>query len=131
METRYGTIQMADSVASMGIHQAGAIRFNGRSVLRTIEAMEQDLVAGSDEFHTQAALLNKINGAAVLGLRIAENSSQFPMHTLEQLLVENKRKRDAEAQVMNAHLHQWRYARTYADGLFSGTTSGLDGWRQP
>ena len=128
---QYGTIEMADSVAAMGIHQAGAIRFNGRSMLRAIESMEQDLVAAPEEFHTQAALLNKINGATVLGLRIAENSSQFLMHTLEQLLVENKRKRDAEAQTMNAHIYHWRYGRAYATDLFENTARSIDGWRQP
>ena len=127
----YATIQMADSVATMGIHQAGIIRFNGRSVLRAIDAMEQDLVAATDDFHSQTALLNKINGANVLGLRIAERNSQFLLATLEQLLVENKRKRDAEAQLMNAHIYRWRYGTGYATELFRNTALTLDGWRQP
>ena len=122
---------MADSAATMGIHQAGIIRFNGRAVLRAIDAMEQDLVAGSDDFHSQTALLNKINGANVLGLRIAERNSQFLLATLEQLLVENKRKRDAEVQLMNAHIHQWRFGTEYAADLFRNTTQALDQWRQP
>jgi hypothetical protein len=127
----YATIQMADSVATMGIHQAGIIRFNGRAVLRAIDAMEQDLVASSDDFHSQTALLNKINGANVLGLRIAERNSQFLLATVEQLLVENKRKRDAEAQLMNAHIYQWRYGAEYAADLFRNTAQALDQWRQP
>ena len=53
--------------------------------------------------------MNKINGATVLSRRIGERTSQFAMHSLEQLLVENKRKRDAEAKLMNAHLYQWQY----------------------
>lgn len=127
----YATIQMADSAATMGIHQAGIIRFNGRSVLRAIDAMELDLVAVGDDFHSQTALLNKINGANVLGLRIAERNSQFLLATLEQLLVENKRKRDAEAQLMNAHVYQWRYGSEYAQDLFRNTAQTLDRWRQP
>jgi hypothetical protein len=129
--THYATIEVADSVASMGIHQAGAIRFNGRSVLRAIEAMEDDAFASSDDYHTQTALLNKINGAAVLGLRINETTSQFMMHTLEQLLVENKRKRDAEAKLMNATIHQWRYGDAYGEDMFRDTAMKLDSWRQP
>lgn len=127
----YATIEMADSAATMGIHQAGIIRFNGRSVLRAIDSMEQDLVAASEDFHSQTALLNKINGANVLGLRIAERNGQFLLATLEQLLVENKRKRDAEAQLMNAHIYQWRYGREYAADLFRNTARALDDWRQP
>ena len=127
----YATIQMADSAATMGIHQAGIIRFNGRSILRAIDAMEQDLVAAPEEFHSQTALLNKINGAGVLALRIAERNSQFLLATLEQLLVENKRKRDAETQLMNAHIYQWRYGADYAADSFRNTAQALDRWRQP
>jgi hypothetical protein len=52
------------------------------------------------------ALLNKINGANVLG-------------------------RDAEAQMMDAHLFQWRYGTAYGRDLFSRTAANLDAWRQP
>jgi hypothetical protein len=131
MRTGYATLQAADSIATMAIHQAGAIRFNGRRVLETIRAMEDDLVAFPEEFHTQTALLNKINGAGVLNLRIAERNSQFLLHTLEQLLLDNKRKRDTEAQLMNAHLHRWRFAEAYAADLFRHTARQLDDWRQP
>jgi hypothetical protein len=131
LSTTYGTIELADSVANMGIHQVGALRFNGRSVLTAIQNMDDDASATSDSFNTQIAVLNKINGANVLGLRIGESSSQFLMHILEQLLVQNKRSRDAEAQAMDAHLFQWRFGGTYGRDLFSRTAENLDGWRQP
>lgn len=131
LATKYGTIELADSVASMGIHQIGALRFNGRSVLTAIQNMDEDAAAGSDSFNTQIAVLNKINGANVLGLRINEGSSQFLMHILEQLLVQNKRSRDAEAQAMDAHLFQWRFGTAYGRELFGRTADDLDTWRQP
>ena len=87
--------------------------------------------ATSDEFHTQAALLNKINGASLLELRIGETTNQFLMHMLEQLLVQNKRTRDAEAQLMDAHIFQWRYGTPFGRDLFSRTAASLDTWRQP
>jgi hypothetical protein len=89
---------------------------------------QQDLVASSDDFHTHAALLNKINGANVLGLGMAERNSQFLLATLEQLLVD---KRDAEAQLMNAHIYQWRFGTDYASDLSRNTAQTLDRWRQP
>jgi hypothetical protein len=131
LATAYGTIQLADSVATTGINQLGRIRDNGSLMMAAIANMENDAVAAPDEFHTQTALLNKINGANVLGLRINETASQFQMHILEQLVVQNKRSRDAEAQLMDAHLFQWRYGSTYGRDLFSRTAAGLDGWRQP
>jgi hypothetical protein len=131
LSTTYGTIELADSVANMGIHQVGALRFNGRSVLAAIQNMDDDASAASDSFNTQIAVLNKINGANVLGLRIGEGSNQFLMHILEQLLVQNKRSRDAEAQAMDAHLFQWRFGSNYGRDLYSRTAVDLDTWRQP
>ena len=81
--------------------------------------------------HTQVALLDKINGATMLALRLNETASQLQMHILEQLLVQNKRTRDAEAEVMDAHLFQWRYGAAYGRDLFSRTAAALDSWRQP
>ena len=52
LTTDYGTIEFADSVATMGIHQTGTIRVNGHAALRAIEAMESDAVADADGFHT-------------------------------------------------------------------------------
>ncbi len=127
----YGNIQLADGTATTSIDQLGRIRANGTSMMAAIANMEDDAVASPDEFHTQTALLNKINGANVLALRINETASQFQMHILEQLLVQNKRSRDAEAQIMDAHLFQWRYGTDYGRDLFSRTAANLDSWRQP
>jgi hypothetical protein len=129
--TAYATIELADRVARSAVHQAGALRTHGATVLQTIQSMEDDAVSGDDRFHTQAALLNKINAASVLGLRIAEQTSQSLLHVVEQLLVTNKRQRDAEAKLMNAQLYQWRYGQSYAQDLFRQTAQGLDSWRQP
>jgi hypothetical protein len=59
-----------------------------------------------------SSAFNKINGASVLELRISETTNQFLMHKLEQLLVQTKRTRDAEAQLMDAHLFQWPLRHT-------------------
>jgi hypothetical protein len=126
----YAAIELADSTAQLGIHQAGAIRFNGRQMLTAIQEMERDATAPGSDYHTQTALLNKINGSTVLALRIAERATQFQMHMLEQLLVDNTRKRDSEAKVMNAAIYQWTYGATYGQDLFRRTAANLDTWRQ-
>lgn len=73
----YATIQLADSVARYAIDQAGRIRDNGGAVLAAILNMENDATSLSDDLHTQVAVLNKINGANVLGLRIGEMGNQL------------------------------------------------------
>ena len=127
----YATIQLADSIATTGVDQIGRIRANGGTVLTAIANMENDALALSDDLHTQIAVLNKINGANVVGLRIGEASNQLQMHMLEELLVQNKRSRDAETTAMNARLFQWRYGADYGRALFSRTADGLNSWRQP
>ena len=126
----YAAIELADSVAQMGIHQVGAIRTNGANVLDAIRAVENDTVDPANSFQSQTAILNKINGTSVLGLRIAERSTQFLMHTLEQLIVDNRRKRDTEAMLMNATIHQWENGLQYGQDLYNVTASRLDNWRQ-
>jgi len=127
--TDYATVQLADSAAKLGIDQAGRIRFNASAMINAIQAAENDAVAISDDFHTQTALLNKINGASVLGLRIAERSTQVLLNTLEQIVVDNKRKRDSEVKLINATITQWRYGQEYGADLFSRTAANLDTWR--
>jgi hypothetical protein len=129
--TSYATIELADRVARTAVHQAGALRTQGVNVLRTIQALEDDAVSGDPRFHSQVALLNKINGTNVLGLRIAEQTSQSLLHVVEQLLLTNKRQRDAETKQMNAQLYHWQWGAAYGQDLFRVTAQGLDGWRQP
>lgn len=126
----YASIELADSVAQMGINQVGAVRTNGSSVLSAIRAVENDTVDPTDSFQSQTAILNKINGTSVLGLRIAERSTQLQMHTLEQLLVDNQRRREAEAVLMNAAIYHWQYGLQYGQDLYQYTASRLDSWRQ-
>jgi hypothetical protein len=126
----YATIELADSVAQMSINQVGAIRTNGASVLSAIRAVENDTVDPANSFQSQTAILNKINGTSVLGLRIAERATQFQMHALEQMIVENKRRRDTEAILMNASLYQWQYGLQYGQNLYGATATNLDTWRQ-
>ena len=129
--TSVATIELADRLARTAVNQAGAVRTHGAAVLQTIQSMEDDAVSADDRFHTEAALLNKINGASVLALRIAEETSQSLQQVVEQLLVGNKRQRDAEASLMNAQLYRWQFGQTYAQDLVRDTAEDLDRWRQP
>lgn len=126
----YAAIELSDSVAQMSIDEIGAIRTNGSNVLNAIRAVENDTVDPTDSFQSQTAILNKINGTNVLGLRIAERSTQLMTHTLEQLIVDNERMRQAEAIMMNATIYQWQYGYLYGQDLYRSTATNLDTWRQ-
>ena len=59
-------------------------------------------------------------------------ASERPHVVLADRIVRDAaRTRDAEAQMMNARLFQWRYGAEYGRVLFSRTAAGLDVWRQP
>jgi hypothetical protein len=129
--TGYATIELADRLARTAVHYAGTVRMHAGQVQRTIQALEDDAVSSDPRFHSQVALLNKINGTNVVGLRIAEQTSQSVLSVVEQLLVVNKRQRDAESKQMNAQLYQWQWGRAYGEDLMRVTATRLDRWRQP
>jgi hypothetical protein len=125
----YAAIEMADSVSALAVDQMGNMRVDGPHNEQVAKDMEKDAVSTNDDFHTQTALLNKINVAAVLGLRMQDHISKALMSTLEQMIVANQRQRDAEAMVLNATIYQWRYGQAYGEDIFRNTAANIDGFR--
>jgi len=130
LTTTYAGIELADNVSQFVVNQLGATRVEAPHNLQVAKSMEQDAGSPSDDFQTQTAILNKINAATVLGLRMQDQMNASLVSTLEQLLVANRRQRDAEAVLMNATIYQWRFGQAYGDDLFRNTAAALDGWRQ-
>ena len=126
----YAAIELADSVSKLAVNQTGALRVEGPFNEQVAKNLEADAVSTADNFHTQIAVLNKINGATVLAARMQDHISKTLMSTLEQLLVTNRRQRDAEAMLMNATIYQWRFGQSYGDDLFRSTAASLDSWQQ-
>jgi hypothetical protein len=129
LQVRYGDLELADAVAATSIDQVGRMRQTSGLSVQAIERMEADAFSGDASFQTQTAILNKINAASVLGLRVAAQNHEFLGDTLEQLLVDNKRKRDTEARLMNATVNQWRYGQPYGADLYGRTAADIDRWR--
>ena len=125
----YAAIELSDSASELAVDQMGALRLAGADNAVVVQDMENDAVSVNDDFHTQTALLNKINAATVLGLSMQEQVSKTLISAVEQLVVANRRSRDAEATLVNATIHQWRYGQTYGDDLFRNTARNIDGWR--
>ena len=125
----YSTIELQDSANRLAIDQTGLARSEGPLMLQNIRNVEHDIDNPGDDFHSQTALLEKINAADAMQLRVGEQSNQFLLSSLEQQVIDAKRKRDAEARLMNATIYQWRYGRTYGADLFNNTAADLDGWR--
>jgi hypothetical protein len=129
LASQYSTIELSDSMARLAIDQTGGARADGPLTLQAIRNVEHDAINPADEFHTQTALLEKIDSALAIELRLNEQTNQFQLSALEQSIVDNKRKRDAEATLMNATIRQWRYGKAYGDDLFGHTAANIDNWR--
>ena len=127
--TAYATVELFDSMTRLAVDQTGSARTDGPPTLQAIKNVEHDIANPADAFHSQTALLEKINAAEAIGLRLEEQTNQFLMSSLEQQLLEGKRKRDAEAQLMNATIYQWRFGQNYGQDLFRHTAADLDAWR--
>jgi hypothetical protein len=125
----YATLEVADSTNRLAIDQAGSGRVDGPFTLQAVKNVEHDAANGDDAFQSQTALLEKIGSALAIELRLSAQTNQFQLSALEQAILDNTRKRDTEAAVMNATLRQWRYGQAYGEDLFSRTAENIDGWR--
>ena len=126
---KYATLETGDSITQLAVDQTGQARADGPLTLQAIRNVEHDIDNPGDDFHSQTALLEKINAAFAIGLRLEEQTNQFQLSALEQSLLESKRKRDTEAALMNASIRQWRYGQAYGADLFSRTAANIDNWR--
>ena len=124
------TLDAADSVLVAGTHQTGALRLNGRRELAAIDALESHVIDPSDE-QSMTAVLDKVSGAVLIETRQKQARIQLLAAVAEQLIVENKRSRDAEAAGMNMQLARLRDGRAANSSLLSGAGADLRGWRQP
>jgi hypothetical protein len=131
IERQYATIEITDSVASMGGHQVALARgYHGR-LQDAVQALEGDVLNGLLRYHEMTAILDKIAAGELLGRRQDMLSNQLLSHTLEQLLARSKRLRDTEAATMNMQLTTWRDGRAANEAFVSGTGQALTTWRQP
>jgi hypothetical protein len=125
------TLDAAAATAIAGTHQTGQLRLNGRKQeLPAIDALEAHVIDPSSEQST-TAVLDKISGAVLIGARQRQARLQLVAAIAEQLVVENKRSRDAETAAMNMLVGRLRDSRSVNASLMAGAGSDLRGWRQP
>ena len=77
------------------------------------------------------AVLDKISGAALIAARQRQARVQLLAGVVEQLLIDTKRARDADAAAMNMQLVNWRDGRAANEAFVAGSGDALRTWRQP
>ena len=130
VERLIATVDLADSTIIADTHQSGLLRYNGRRELQAIDALERHVIDPSQE-QSATAIADRISGAALIGARQRQARVQFLLGVVEQLLVEGKRARDADAAAMNMQLGALRAARSASTAWFAGMAEDLRTWRQP
>jgi hypothetical protein len=130
LSARLATLNASDAAIITATHQSGQVRLNGRRELRAIDGLEQDVTNGTLEQST-TAVLDKISGAVLIGARQREKRGQLLTGVVEQLLMENKGARDADASAMNMQLVTWRDRAAANEAMVVGTGDALRTWRQP
>ena len=124
-------MEIADSVATLGAHQVGALRgYHGR-LDQAVSALEGDVLNGLLRYHEMTAILDKIAGGELLARRQDMATNQLLSHALEQLLVRGKRMRDTEVTNLNMQLVTWRDAAAANRAMVEGASEALSTWRQP
>jgi hypothetical protein len=124
------TLDAADSSIIAGTDQTGLLRYNGRKELAAIKALQNDALDPSLD-QSATAVLDKISGAGLIRAQQQQARMQFLAGIVEQLLVDNKRGRDAEAAAMNMQLERLRWGAAANRSLVGGSGDDLRTWRQP
>jgi len=131
MTARLATLNLADATAIAATNDTGQLRYNGRKrELPAIDALEAHVIDPSNE-QSATAVLDKISGAVLIGARQRQARGQLLAGVVEQLLVDSKRTRDADAAAMNMQLVTWRDGRAANHAFVAGTGDALRTWRQP
>jgi hypothetical protein len=124
------TLDLADSSLITGTDQNGRLRAGGKREMRAVDSLERDVADGAST-QSATAVADKISAAVLLENRNRQARLQVLTAMVEQLLVDNKRSRDAETAAMNMQLGRLRDGRTAGLGLLSGAGNDLRTWKQP
>jgi hypothetical protein len=131
LASRLATIDLTDATAIAATHDTGQLRFNGRKQeLPAIDALEAQVIDPSTEQST-TAVLDKISAAVLVGARQRQARVQLLAGVVEQLLVDSKRARDADATAVNMQLVTWRDSHSANKAFVIGSGDALRTWRQP
>src|SRR5262249_47373358 len=87
VQARYDRTELTDGAIANGLEALGRLRFHEGSVETTIRNLEADAYTDDPAYHTQIAVLNKINATGVTTARLAKDTNYLLVSLLEQQLL--------------------------------------------
>jgi hypothetical protein len=131
VQARVDRLQLADAGVVHGLEAVGLLRNRQTSVETAMRNLESDAYATGADFHTQIAVLNKINATGVTAARVATDTNNLLVSLLEQQLLEATERREAAVQGINAHIAFESEARALLAATTAQTTTALTTFRIP
>ncbi|HEX2453133.1 MAG TPA: hypothetical protein VHI99_05500 [Vicinamibacterales bacterium] len=131
IKTAYGTVELTDGANLNAMATVGSLRANASAVEFAIQGLEDDSLSADPRMNTEVALLNKINAAAVLSLRTAQDANKLLVALTEQQILEAKRTRDAEARALNQHIRFRTEGHAILIAQAAGASQAMRDWRMP
>lgn len=133
LERELATLDIADSALIAGVHQTGSFRAGSDRERQTLDELETDVLNPSAN-HGTAAVLDTISAAALIEARQKQARVRLLTSIAEQLLVDDKRVRDADAATLNMQLNRLKAqgdSEEGGDALLAVAADDLRTWRQP
>jgi hypothetical protein len=109
----------------------GYLRRHSSDVELSLRRLEDDSFSRDPSVNTQVAVLNKINAATVSSVRMTKDTNQILIALLEMQLADAKRRREADAVAVNAHVAFETQTRDLLRQASAGTTEALTNFRLP
>lgn len=129
MRSAFANIEVADSVATLGIHESSLARGYALRIGQLIERLQDDVTAGGSEMHEVTAIADKLAVGAMIDARLSQNSNQILSSILEQQLAKNLRQRNAMVAQMNMELRRMEDHGDSTEAIIGNATGALQNWR--
>ena len=131
IQTRYDRTQLRDGTLATALTAIGRLRQAETTVETTLKNLESDAYTDVSDYHTQIAVLNKINATGVTAARMAKDTNALLVSLLEGQMLDATERREASAQAIAAQAAFLTEARPLLARTTAHTTSALTTFRIP
>ena len=131
IQTRYDRTQLRDGTLATALTAIGRLRQAETTVETTLKNLESDAYADVSDYHTQIAVLNKINATGVTAARMAKDTNALLVSLLEGQMLDATERREASAQAIAAQAAFLTEARPLLARTTAQTTTALTTFRIP
>ncbi|MFN7981133.1 MAG: hypothetical protein U0Q11_04695 [Vicinamibacterales bacterium] len=131
IQTRYDRTQLRDGTLATALTAIGRLRQAETTVETTLKNLESDAYTDVSDYHTQIAVLNKINATGVTAARMAKDTNALLVSLLEGQMLDATERREASAQAIAAQAAFLTEARPLLARTTAQTTTALTTFRIP